>query len=389
MNWWDNLQTGFGDALIGVNNPFGFAPSVGYDRNAAIRSGALNLGLNMLANSNANPMEAIGKGYREAQDQAGRQQMQAIAAQEMMQRADENRKKREEEAQARQRQAQYLQALSAKDPNAAAMLEAYPELAADYIKQTQFPQTADAVANWGMSVVPLKNRKTGELVAGQFNQGQGGIFINGEPADPNEWSYDPGALAQDRAQGSMLGNAPKTVIDEYNKKIRPAISETATALSAVDEAEKLLANVQTGSGAEITQALRGWGATIGLNVDESVLADTQKYQNFISQVVVPRMQALGGNDSNEELRYLKSTMGGDITQAKTALQATLSLTKKLLQKRMEGYRAIEGYVLPMLPGLPPVPDVSPLNTLPGSGGGLPDLSTMTDEELEAIANGKQ
>jgi hypothetical protein len=62
-------------------------------------------------------------------------------------------------------------------------------------------------SNWGMTAVPLKNRKTGEFAVGQLNQGQGGVFINGAPADPNEWAYDPGAVAQDRAYGTAVGGA--------------------------------------------------------------------------------------------------------------------------------------------------------------------------------------
>jgi len=89
------------------------------------------------------------------------------------------------------------------------MLEAYPELTDEYIQATdpvfQKAESSSGSSNFGMSVVPMRNKRTGELAPGQFNQGSGGVFINGEPVDPNDWAFDPGALSQDKAAGTAIG----------------------------------------------------------------------------------------------------------------------------------------------------------------------------------------
>jgi hypothetical protein len=110
-DWWNNLQTGMGDALIGVNNPFGLAPPEGFDRNAAMRQGALSLGMNVLANGSDNPAVALGRGYRQAQALASDNQQNALAAQAMMTAAEEKKQKRQEEAAAKAERDAFLKTL--------------------------------------------------------------------------------------------------------------------------------------------------------------------------------------------------------------------------------------------------------------------------------------
>jgi hypothetical protein len=240
-------------------------------------------------------------------------------------------------------------------------------------------------AKLGLQLVPLTDNNGNFIGYGQASS-SGGIYYQGELVDgTNLRPMDPGLIAQTKSAGALAGSAPEYVVKMYSEKIRPAMESTSEALLAVNEAEKLLQTAQTGAGAEIIQSLRGLGATLGFNVDENILADTQAYQNFISNIVLPKMQQLGGNDSNEELRYLKSTMGGDITQARTAIEKTMQLTKKLLNQRMEQYRAYEKVALPYL-GITAVPDTSPLNAPVEA---MPDVSKMTEEQLEAIVSGEQ
>jgi len=386
MSWMNDFVRNLGSQ----NAPFGFAPSVQPSQGAvdpAYNAGwdmIGDAGLRMLASGSNKPLQAFGQAFGEAQDAARTRNKEQYSAKMLMDEAAENKRRREEAQAEVQKKNDWLKSIS--DPKTRAMLEANPELIDNYIAATDpafqsAPElTADqrnfeyaqqnpefgtflqqgqggGSSSWGMSVVPLKNKKTGALAAGQFNQGQGGIFMNGEPVDPEEWEYDPGALAQDRAEGTMVGGAPKTLIEDYTKTTRPAmvaISETAFSLR---EAKKFLEKgIQTGSMSENLQGLRGLGAQFGFNVDESILANTQAYQNFIGNTVIPRMAALGGNDSNEELRKLYSLSGGDINQSLAALKDTIGFMERLLKKKYKMLKSSEDVALKFIPpGLEPIP----------------------------------
>jgi hypothetical protein len=171
------------------------------------------------------------------------------------------------------------------------------------------------------------------------------------------------------------------------------MSSISEGVAAMREAKKYLdQGIQTGSMSDALQALRSLGAQLGFNVDEGVLSNTQSYQNFIGNVVIPRMAALGGNDSNEELRRLYSLSGGDITQSLAALQNTVNFMDGLLERKFNSLKSIEDVALKYLPGVEPVPFAyGATSGAPDTSdtSELPDVTKMTDEELEAIVNGQQ
>jgi len=406
-----NLIKKFVAGLGNQTAPFGFAPE---DPNASYKAGLSyigDIGANLMANNQGgvDPFANLGASIQQAKQSGTQRNKEAYTAQRLMEEAALKRQEREAEAQQRAMMEEQIAQL---DPSLQGIARMMPEkfFGAQIEKQFGSPSLTtdqrnfqmaqenpafagfldrnrgggDGSSNWGMSVVPLKNRKTGVLAAGQFNQGQGGIFINGEPVDPNEWEFDPGALAQDRAEGAMIGGAPKSVIEDYTKTTRPAMTALAETATSLREAKRFLEKgIQTGSMSETLQGLRGLGAQFGFNVDESILSNTQAYQNFIGNTVIPRMAALGGNDSNEELRKLYSLSGGDINQSLSALKDTMAFMERLLKKKYGVLKASEDVALRYIPGLAPVP-------FDGEGAVSEDvdLSTMSDAELEALANGQ-
>lgn len=54
------------------------------------------------------------------------------------------------------------------------------------------------------------------------------------------------------------------------------------------------------------------------------LENTEKFVQKIKTTVVPLLKEFGGNDSNEELRFLESMQGGDITQELETIKETVS-----------------------------------------------------------------
>ncbi len=245
-------------------------------------------------------------------------------------------------------------------------------------------------AKLGLQLVPLTDKDGNFIGYGQASS-SGGIYYQGELVDgTNVRPMDPGLIAQERAAGTMAGAAPKVVIDLYTKTSRPEMSSISEGVAAMREAKKYLnQGIQTGSMSDALQALRSLGAQLGFNVDEEVLSNTQSYQNFIGNVVIPRMAALGGNDSNEELRRLYSLSGGDITQSLEALQNTINFMDGLLERKFQSLKSIEDVALKYLPGVEPVPFAYGATSEVPSTSELPDVSNMTDEQLEAIVNGQQ
>ena len=69
--------------------------------------------------------------------------------------------------------------------------------------------------------------------------------------------------------------------------------------------------------------------------DEQRLANTQEFISEIGNTVVPRLQEFGGNDSNEEMKYLKGIMGGDITSTPAALKAVLKNVEFKIKRGIE------------------------------------------------------
>jgi hypothetical protein len=367
--WWNNLVTGLGQQ----NAPFGFAP--GTDPYQAGMQQIGNIGAGMLANSTSNPMEAFGRGYLGSQEIAQQNSKEAFAAKQMMEQAEEKRLERQAQA---EQQAQMETAISGLPPEQQALARMMPEKFFGEQISAMY-QTAQA-DEYGLNPIPLVDTQGNFAGMGQASK-SGGIYLNGKNiSDSGLMPMDPQGLAEARSSGSMTGSAPKKMIEEYTTKIRPAMIQTAEAMAAVTEAKKLIPKIQAGSGAEIAQAIRGWGATMGLNVDESILADTQAYQNFIGNIVIPKMQQLGGNDSNEEMRKMYSLSGGDITQAPAALALTIEYTDKLLRQRLAQYKAQEEFVLPYLRGLPAVDQVPTGNvTAPVTGEGEVTYNPETGE----------
>lgn len=312
-NWWNNLQTGFGDALIGINNPFGLAPPEGYDRQAAMRSGALNLGVNMLANANASPLEAIGRGYSQAQEQAGRQQMQSMAAQEMMARAEENRRKREEEQKRNQWMEQQIAQLPADQQALARMM---PDKYFGNMLDAQF-QTAE----------PREPKRYN--VGGTLVDENGNVIFQPEP----------GQAAQ-----NMNPTELKAVFAAEDEL--PALQGTKEALQrAKDLNDKTYTGMGAGAAGYIGSKVPGGSMLF----DEQTAKNTVEWQSIMSLESISMMaDSLKGATTNFELNEFKRILAdpstpADIRKRTLERMATLADRKeKMLQGRLNMLKGGQG-----------------------------------------------
>lgn len=180
-----------------------------------------------------------------------------------------------------------------------------------------------------------------------------GQWVAPEGLEPGAELQDPATRAAAIAGGKLTGGAAEPVINEYVKNVRPAMQNASATIKTIHEARKIFdKGIATGNQAALEQSARGWAKAMGFEVDESVLSNTQAFQNFIGQMVIPRMKELGGNDSNEELRKLYELSGGDITNSGEAIKLTLNLTEKLMRDKLRmgrEYERITTGILPMSP----------------------------------------
>ena len=136
-----------------------------------------------------------------------------------------------------------------------------------------------------------------------------------------------GQIAESKKLGADIGEQ------------RATIPTKETAISSIGDATKMLdAGIYSGAWGPVQlQAAR---YTPGY--DKKKVSNTQEFLSHIGNVVVPRLKEFGGNDSNEELRYLKAITGGDISIEPTALRNILVSAEKKMKKNIERLNSGQG-----------------------------------------------
>lgn len=370
---WDQFLTGLGTQAA----PFGFAPGV--DPKTAGMNVIGGIGANMLSNITKNPLEAFGGAYKQQMEDSRDQSRDALSAKVVM---DQMEEKKRERAKEQELEAQFEQYVSGLPPDQQSLARFNKDA---FIKSKIETTMGGSGGNEVYGTPQWYEKPDGTMGFGVITKGGG--FNEMQPPEGSNW-LDPRELQTEKAGGKLSGDAPRYVVDAYVKNIRPEMESTVEAINSIQQAKSFLSRgIQTGSAAEIAQAARGWGQALGIDVDERMLADTQAYQNFIGQVVIPRMKELGGNDSNEEMRKLYGLSGGDITQTAEALKTTLDYTEKLMRKKLKSKRQYENLAIPYLSGMQGVME-PPEFSVPSAPSGEPDFSTMSDQELEDYVNGR-
>jgi hypothetical protein len=100
------------------------------------------------------------------------------------------------------------------------------------------------------------------------------------------------------------------------------------------------------------------------------LTNTEQFRATIGEVVIPRLQEFGGNDSVEELKYLRSVVAGETTLEPAAIRRILESAERKIQR---GVQRIQQQQQAVQQGKPLPTDVRPerqprvvdWNSLPG------------------------
>jgi len=164
-------------------------------------------------------------------------------------------------------------------------------------------------------------------------QGKGNVFVGGI-------SVDTGAAA--KAAGKVIGENVANIESQYSLK-----TGVGDALKLIDK------GIYAGA----------YGPEKGFIAKFTGIGDPKKVQNTevflanIGEIVIPRLQQFGGNDSNEELKYLQKVVAGDQRLEPESMRRILaSAEKKIanniarLQKQAESGKT--GEALPLQPMQP-------------------------------------
>lgn len=154
--------------------------------------------------------------------------------------------------------------------------------------------------------LPYIDPSTGKAVWGTIAEARG------KPAA----AYDPVTkqiVASAVAEGTVKGKDAAMIGGKYD------------ALDAISSAQGLLEKgIYTGGYAAAGKAIAKY--TPGM--DKTKVANTEEFLSHIGNVVIPRLQEFGGNDSVEELKYLRAVSAGDITLEEEAIKKILSAAER-------------------------------------------------------------
>jgi len=75
--------------------------------------------------------------------------------------------------------------------------------------------------------------------------------------------------------------------------------------------------------------------TFGVVGDLKRVENTEVFINEVSSNVIPLLQEFGGNDSNEELRFLQRLVGGDITLQESSIRRILDNAIKKIERGIQ------------------------------------------------------
>jgi len=169
-------------------------------------------------------------------------------------------------------------------------------------------------------------------------QGKGNVFVGGI-------SVDTGAAA--KAAGKVIGENVANIESQYSLK-----TGVGDALKLIDK------GIYAGA----------YGPEKGFIAKFTGIGDPKKVQNTevflanIGEIVIPRLQQFGGNDSNEELKYLQKVVAGDQRLEPESMRRILaSAEKKIanniarLQKQAESGKTGEALPLQPIQSIPSQP----------------------------------
>lgn len=112
------------------------------------------------------------------------------------------------------------------------------------------------------------------------------------------------------------------------------IENKYSAIDSVREAREMLKQgIYSGYWGDMGKTISK--ASMGAIGDRQKAARTEQFMAYVGNTVVPRLKEFGGNDSNEEMRYLQRIMGGDTSMEPEAIASILESAERKIQRGIE------------------------------------------------------
>lgn len=128
-----------------------------------------------------------------------------------------------------------------------------------------------------------------------------------------------------KAEGKAIGEANANITGKQQ------------AVDSITEAMKYLdKGIYSGQYAEVLKKTAK--STMGVVGDKERVVNTETFLAEINNTVIPMLKEFGGNDSNEELRFLQRVVGGDITLEEKSIRNILTSAKKKINRGIERLR---------------------------------------------------
>jgi hypothetical protein len=129
----------------------------------------------------------------------------------------------------------------------------------------------------------------------------------------------------------------KKASEEEGKKLGQdlaALEGKRQAVESLTNARQILSQgVYTGSYANFQTELAK--KSLGAVGDIRTVENTEVFLNEVSSNVIPLLQEFGGNDSNEELRFLQRLVGGDVTLQQKSIERILDNSIRKINRGIE------------------------------------------------------
>jgi hypothetical protein len=111
-----------------------------------------------------------------------------------------------------------------------------------------------------------------------------------------------------------------------------------TAIESIDDAlDMVKKGIYAGGYGPAMEATAKY--TKGAVGSQKTLENTEQFRAYIGDVVIPRLQDFGGNDSVEELKYLRSVLAGDTTLEKKSIEGVLKRAKQKIDAGIKRVQA--------------------------------------------------
>lgn len=160
-----------------------------------------------------------------------------------------------------------------------------------------------------------------------------GVVVDPATGQPVKGNRVVGSASDPKLQGDISGSK------EYGQEVGKAVASIGgkyDALDSLKESQKMLdKGIYSGFWGELQKTMAK--ATPG--VDKAKAANTEQFMAYIGNVVIPGLKEFGGNDSNEELKYLQKVKGGDISMEPEALRRILASSERKITAGIKRLRS--------------------------------------------------